>query len=225
MAGAGPDRTEPDNTHQDNTHQDDTDPYATDPDVDGGRSLLAAFLPRRDARYLLTVAAVGATVATVSVLRAPAVSMVPALIGLAGFSTVIAAGDAVTHRIPNPVNVAAGSSALFLLTLARTGWSGSLTGAALGAVAAFAVYLVLWLVAPGALGAGDVKLAPYLGAYLGFLGITTWWHGLFLGVLVQGALAAIGLLSGRLRRGDHLAHGPAMCAGAVLAVLAALGPV
>jgi leader peptidase (prepilin peptidase)/N-methyltransferase len=54
--------------------------------------------------------------------------------------------------------------------------------------------LVLALIGPSGLGMGDVKLAPALGLYLGYLG----WSALVVGVaagFVLGALAALGLLA------------------------------
>jgi leader peptidase (prepilin peptidase)/N-methyltransferase len=109
-----------------------------------------------------------------------------------------------------------------LLAAAAIGGHGSIVRALAGAAAAFAVYVGLWLLAPLALGAGDVKLAPYLGAVTAFLDWTCWGHALVLGMVLQGVVVGAGLLTGRLGRRSHVAHGPAMCLGAVLAVLGAL---
>ena len=154
--------------------------------------------------------------------RSPHPSLWPALAGLATFGTSIAVGDALTRRIPNRLNAAAAASTVPLLGVAAVAGHGSSAGAAAGAAAAFAVYAALWLVAPGALGAGDVKLAPYLGAVTAFLGWSCWGRALVLGMVLQGVVVVAGLLSGRLGRRSHVAHGPAMCLGAVLAVLEAL---
>jgi leader peptidase (prepilin peptidase)/N-methyltransferase len=94
----------------------------------------------------------------------------------------------------------------------------------LAAVAAGAAALLLALVAPsGGLGLGDVKLLAVLGLFLGWLG----WGVLVLGVafgFVLGALVAVGMLASR-RAGlrDHLAFGPWLIAGALVAVVAAPG--
>jgi leader peptidase (prepilin peptidase)/N-methyltransferase len=143
-------------------------------------------------------------------------------VGLATFATLIAAGDALTRRIPNRLNAAAAASLPPLLGVALTAGYGSAVRAVAGGAAAFAVYAVLWLVAPKALGAGDVKLAPYLGAVTAFVDWACWSRALVLGMVLQGVLVAAGLLTGRLDRRSHVAHGPAMCLGAVLAILGAL---
>jgi leader peptidase (prepilin peptidase) / N-methyltransferase len=184
---------------------------------------LDAFLPHRDARQLAVTGIAAAGGAAVLCSATPVLVLWPALIGFALFAALIAAGDAVTRRIPNKLNGAAAASAIPLLALAATGWpGGSPLRAVLGGTAAFAGYTALWLVAPSAMGLGDVKLAPYLGAYLAFFGWGAWSDGLVNGLLLQGVFVVVGLVSRRLRRGQHLAHGPAMCLGAALALLAAL---
>lgn len=181
-----------------------------------------AFMPRRDARYLSATIAAAVVAATALSLRAGDVALMPAMVGVGLFGAAIGAGDAVTRHIPNRCNAAALASSLPLLLVAHTAGYGSLVHAALGALGAFAVYLALWLIAPAGMGLGDVKLAPYLGANLGFLGLECWTGGLVLGFLVQGAVVVVALASGRLRMKSHIAHGPAMCAGAVVALLSAL---
>jgi len=190
--------------------------------TDGDGHRLEAFLPRRDRPYLAGTAAVALGGGAVLLAVAPSPWLWPALAGFALCAALISAGDAVTQRIPNLLNLTALVSAVPLLALAAAGGAGSPAGAAAGAVAAFAVYFGLWVAAPSGMGLGDVKLAPYLGAHLGFFGVSCWWHGLFYGVAVQGIVVAVGLTTGRLRRGDHLAHGPAMCLGAAAALLEAL---
>ncbi len=190
--------------------------------TDGDPRRLEAFLPRRDRHYLAVTAAVALGGGAVLLAAAPSAWLWPALAGFALCSALIGAGDAVTQRIPNLLNLTALCSAVPLLALAVGGRSGSPAGAVSGAAAAFAVYFGLWLVAPSGMGLGDVKLAPYLGAHLGLFGLSCWWHGMFYGVAVQGVVVAIGLAAGRLRRGDRLAHGPAMCLGAAAALLEAL---
>lgn len=186
------------------------------------RRLLDDVFPRRDRRTLTVTAVIWFATAAVLVARSPHPALWPALVGLATFGTCIAVGDALTRRIPNRLNAAALVSSLPLLGLAAAAGYGSAIGAAAGAGAAFAVYAVLWLVAPGAVGAGDVKLAPYLGAVTAFLGWSCWGRALVLGMVLQGVVVAGGLLTRRLGRSSHVAHGPAMCLGAVLAVLEAL---
>jgi leader peptidase (prepilin peptidase) / N-methyltransferase len=88
-----------------------------------------------------------------------------------------------------------------------------------GAAALCGLYLLVHLIAPTAMGAGDVKLAVGLGGLTGCLGVDVW------------ALAAVGapLLTAlwacvEAARGRHtVPHGPSMCvATATAAALAVL---
>jgi leader peptidase (prepilin peptidase)/N-methyltransferase len=71
------------------------------------------------------------------------------------------------------------------------------------------------LLAPGALGGGDVKLAGSLGA----LTAATSWSGLVLAVLAASVLTAVVALPARIIGYREVPHGPAMLAVAWLVVL------
>lgn len=147
--------------------------------------------------------------------------LTPAYLVLAVTGAALAIIDARTHRLPNALVFPLTWATAVLLTLAAVGtgdW-GALGRAALGGLAFFAFYQVLYLVAPrGGLGYGDVKLALTLGAVLA-------WHSwtlLLLGVLAAHVLAgvvAIVLLLGR-RAGwkSSIAFGPYMLFGTALAL-------
>jgi leader peptidase (prepilin peptidase)/N-methyltransferase len=86
-------------------------------------------------------------------------------------------------------------------------------------VGAFAVFTLLHLVSPRAMGFGDVKLSFILGLYLGWLGGGETVLGLLLG-FVYGAVIGLLLLATRSRsRKDHIPFGPFLAAGAITAVL------
>lgn len=87
--------------------------------------------------------------------------------------------------------------------------------ALVSAAVTFGLFFVLWLVAPGRLGFGDVRLAFMIGLFLGWLSplLTIW--GLLLGSLTG---VVIGLWSMASRRGSHFAFGPALTVGALAAV-------
>lgn len=141
---------------------------------------------------------------------------------LAAISVILAAIDLRTHRLPNAIvlpgylvgAVLLGASAV----VARDG--GALLGAAIGAVAAFALFLLLALAVPGGLGFGDVKLAGVLGLFLGWLG----WGPLAIGVaggFVLGGLFAVCLLvARRAGRRSAIPFGPWLLAGAWLGIAA-----
>ena len=80
--------------------------------------------------------------------------------------------------------------------------------------------MLLALLPGSRLGFGDVKLAAVLGLPLGWLGRPTpCWLGLLLPHLLHGVLV-LGLLAARrVRRDTLLPLGPALLAGAWLAVL------
>jgi leader peptidase (prepilin peptidase)/N-methyltransferase len=85
--------------------------------------------------------------------------------------------------------------------------------AALGAVALFALYAVVHLVSPAALGAGDVKLAIGIGALTATFGAYVWLLAA-LGAQVLTVLWAVVVV---LRRsGQTVPHGLSMCLAAVM---------
>src|SRR5688500_20401279 len=120
-------------------------------DVEPAPTWLDALLPRRDARYLAVtaLAAVAAMVALGTTLGAN--RHLPAYLAFGAWTAVIAAGDAVTKRIPNKLNVAALASGLTLLALCGLSRPSLFAHALLGAAIAVAGYFVLCLVAPGGL--------------------------------------------------------------------------
>lgn len=87
-----------------------------------------------------------------------------------------------------------------------------------GAAALTSVYLVVHLIAPDGLGAGDVKLAAGLGALTGSFGADVWLLAAVSAPLLTGLG---GLIVAAARRGRTVPHGPAMCLAS--AVAAGLG--
>jgi leader peptidase (prepilin peptidase)/N-methyltransferase len=134
---------------------------------------------------------------------------------------VLAAIDADVHRLPDPLVLPSYPAAIALLAVAS--WSTGSWGALLRAVLAGAVlwvaYLLLALVSPGGLGFGDVKLAGVLGLFLGWLGWGPVVAATFAAFLLGGLFALVLLLARRVSRSSHIAFGPAMLAGAWLALL------
>jgi len=142
----------------------------------------------------------------------------PAVLGLGWLAVALTATDLTHRRLPDALTLPAAPAAVLLLLPA--GGEVALR-AALGAVLLVAVHAAVHLVAPAALGAGDVKLAGAVGAVLSGVSWSTLLLGPLLAALLTAAVGVTGLLAGRLGRSDPLPHGPAMLVSAwVLAVLA-----
>ncbi|MCV7283264.1 prepilin peptidase [Mycolicibacterium flavescens] len=88
-----------------------------------------------------------------------------------------------------------------------------------GAAALFAVYLTVHLIAPAALGAGDVKLALGTGALTGAFGIDVWLLAAFGASLLSAAWAL--LLVVTYTKGA-VPHGVSMCLATALTAGSAL---
>lgn len=131
--------------------------------------------------------------------------------GVFGFALLVVFFTDLEHQIiPNAVTypgIAAG--------IALSAAAGQLAASLIAAAAAGLVFLVLGIVSRGGMGGGDVKLAAMIGAFLGTPAVIV---ALFLAVAL-GAAAGLLLLALRLRsRKDMIPFGPAMAAGAMIAV-------
>jgi leader peptidase (prepilin peptidase)/N-methyltransferase len=153
-------------------------------------------------------------------LRFGPVAELPAFLLLAAAGVLLAVIDLRHRLLPNRVVGPALAGGAVLLAAAAAldqQWTPLLRGA-LGAAALFVCFLVLALISPRSLGMGDVKLAALLGLYLGWLGGEVLLIGAAAGFVVQ-AVAALALLAtGRVGLRGELPFGPAMLAGAALAI-------
>ena len=114
------------------------------------------------------------------------------------------------RRLPNALTL---PGAVLILGVAATQGRGQ--AALCGALALAALYLAVHLLAPAAMGAGDVKLAVGLGALTGAFGVDVW----LLGALGAPVLTAVVGLLARVRT---LPHGPSMCAASLAAAALAV---
>ena len=129
--------------------------------------------------------------------------------------------DIDTHRLPNALlyPCAAISGVLLAGAALIEGDIRSLVEGAAGGALGFVLMFVIWWVARGGLGYGDVRLAGYLGMHLGFLTLGHVPLGLFLGFLL-GSIGGLVLIAVRGRDRKHkVAFGPYLAAGALLAVV------
>jgi leader peptidase (prepilin peptidase)/N-methyltransferase len=88
----------------------------------------------------------------------------------------------------------------------------------LGAGIALAIMGGIYLASRGGMGDGDVRLAPLLGLYLGYLNPGIVPVGLFLGFLLGAVVGVTMMAIGRGGRKTALPFGPFLAAGTVIAV-------
>lgn len=174
--------------------------------------------PRRVAVVtVLAAVALGAVAGAVG-----AEPQLPAYLWLAAVGVALAVIDIETLRLPDRLTLPSYPVGLVLLAIPAD-WP-ALGRAVLAAVITGVAAFLLALLAPrGGLGLGDVKLLGLLGLFLGWLGWGVVVVGVALGFAL-GAVAAVGMLASR-RAGlrDHLAFGPWLIAGALVAVVAGRG--
>ncbi|OBF97017.1 peptidase A24 [Mycobacterium sp. 852002-51152_SCH6134967] len=117
--------------------------------------------------------------------------------------------DVTARRLPNWLTL---PGALVIVAAAFAAGRG---GAALsGASALFLVYVTVHLLAPAAMGAGDVKLAIGLGALTGSFGVDVWALSALTAPLVTATWAVVAVIC---RRESTVPHGLSMCLAAATA--------
>lgn len=145
----------------------------------------------------------------------------PAMLALVVTLVVVSEVDTRELRIPNRVLTVAYLAAVPLLAVATTAElpGTSPTRALAGAAALGGVFLALKVVSPAGIGMGDVKLAPLLGAHLGFLAWSAWTTALLATFVVNAVVGVALVATRRAGRTTHLPLGPFMALGTVIAIL------
>jgi leader peptidase (prepilin peptidase)/N-methyltransferase len=121
---------------------------------------------------------------------------------------VAGAVDATCRIIPDQVTLPGLIAGLLLASL-----DGELGQALLGGLAGFVFFLVLYLIRPGALGFGDVKLAAFIGMATGIKGAPI---ALFAGTVAGGLYGVILLLARRAKMKEAVPYGPALALGGIV---------
>lgn len=194
-----------------------------------GAGLGATVLPwwadresRSPARSGPRTRAAGAVVTAVAfgvlALRAGADAALPAFLAVAAAGAAISIVDLREKRIPNQMLLIAGPivAAMLVAGLLLRGEPGRVLAAFAGAAALFALYFVIALIVPAAMGMGDVKLAALLGSALGAAGLAAWLAGLLAAFLIGGIVSVIALATGRVSLRGSIPFGPWMVAGALV---------
>ncbi|WP_204803294.1 prepilin peptidase [Mycobacterium riyadhense] len=123
--------------------------------------------------------------------------------------------DIKQRRLPNLLTLP--GAALVLLGAAVAGRG---MPALAGATALTAVYLLVHLLAPTAMGAGDVKLAIGLGGLTGCFGTEVWVPAALAAPLLTALVGVVGLWRGV----RTVPHGPSMCVATAVALVFIRGP-
>jgi leader peptidase (prepilin peptidase)/N-methyltransferase len=127
-----------------------------------------------------------------------------------GWLAVLSVYDVTQRRLPNALTLPGGGVIVVGAVVAGHGPT-----ALAGAAVLTTVYLLVHLVSPTAMGAGDVKLAIGLGALTGCFGADVWFLAALGAPLLTGA---IGVLARLGWSATTVPHGPSMCAASVAAV-------
>lgn len=147
----------------------------------------------------------------------------PAYCVLAAGLIVLSVIDARTHRLPREVTyttLAIGAPLLAVAALVDSE-PRRLVEAAIGGAVLTIVFWLGHLVTRGGLGTGDVRLAPLLGVYLGYVSLSAVAIGIIAG-LVAATLFGLVMLATR-GRNDPYPFGPFLAVGTLLTLLVAGG--
>ena len=128
--------------------------------------------------------------------------------------------DYATHRLPRGVTFRAAMVGGPLLTLAAINHDDN---GRIGVMfASFVVTLVFFALlaafSKGGIAGGDVRLAPVLAMFLGWLGASHVYIGLGSGFILGGVVAVGMLVTRRASASTRFAFGPYLCIGAVIAL-------
>jgi leader peptidase (prepilin peptidase) / N-methyltransferase len=137
--------------------------------------------------------------------------------GLAGvcviaWLAVLSGYDIRERRLPNWLTM---PGALAILTVATAVGRG--VPASLGAVSLAVLYLVVHVMAPAAMGAGDVKLAVGLGGLTGAFGYDVWALAAIAAPLLTATVACVTVVCRRSDDDGGVPHGPSMCVASLVA--------
>lgn len=128
--------------------------------------------------------------------------------------------DLDVHRLPEGLTLPTIPALVVLLAVASatTGdWGALLRALACGALSWLA-YAALAFVVPGGLGLGDATLGALVALPLGYLAWSVPLVAFLLGYVLSGVVALAGLATRRLSLGSHIAFGPFIVLGALLAL-------
>ncbi len=140
----------------------------------------------------------------------------PAYLLFAWLSVALIWIDLDVHRLPVGLVWPGGAAVVLLLAVASVSAAvdgqGRWLGALIGGVVLWVLFFGLTFLPGSGFGWGDLRLAPFVGLLLGWLGFTYLQAGLIAIFVFGGISAVIALVRRRDRKAD-VAFGPAMCLG------------
>ncbi|PKI90257.1 prepilin peptidase [Actinomycetales bacterium SN12] len=135
---------------------------------------------------------------------------------------VLAIIDIETRRLPRGIVrtalVAVGPLLALSCALGADWWA--FVRAVLSMLVLYIAYALLWLVKPGGMGGGDVRLAALIGLMLGWFGWGPLIVGAFAAFVLGGVYGITLMLGGRATRRTAVPFGPWMIVGAVVGAVA-----
>lgn len=123
--------------------------------------------------------------------------------------------DAHTHRLPRKLSYAIFSAGLPLLVVAAIVENdlSRIVSSALGVVLATGLIGFLYWIGRGAMGGGDVRLAPVIGLYTGWISVQTVILAVVTSFFLAAIFALVLLVGGRANRRDDMPLGPFLACG------------
>jgi leader peptidase (prepilin peptidase)/N-methyltransferase len=149
-------------------------------------------------------------------------ALLPLLLVLGSAGVALFVIDLDHHRLPDAIVLP-----LYPVTVVGLVLAGILTGdwPLVDVLIGIGIWLVviggLWFVSGGrGMGFGDVKLAPVLGATLGWVGVASAGVGLFVAFLLGALVGIVLLISRRAGRRSAIPFGPFLLVGALVGLVA-----
>ena len=145
--------------------------------------------------------------------------LLPAYLTFAAVAIALALIDLDVHRLPDAIVLP--SYPVLAVLLAIGGDGHALLRAVEGGAILAVFFFVVWYVAPGGMGFGDVKLSGLVGAMTAYLTWGTFLVGAFLGFLLGAVAGVLLMVGGKAGRKTAVPFGPFMVLGAWSAILGA----
>lgn len=148
--------------------------------------------------------------------------LLPLLLVAAAASIALFFIDFDTLTLPNVITYP-----LFIFTVGylavlafATGQWGSLLSSGIGALIYFGFFFLMWFLTGGrGLGFGDVKLAPTLGALIGWFSAPAALVGIAGAFIIGGLPAGVAMVTGLVKKGTQIPFGPMLLIGAWVGIL------